>query len=300
MICIHKAFPPQREFIVGSNPEEFALAPETQNFIDMVMPEIINKIQGDIDPETVSRWLDTVKTMMESIGLPSVHKHMSTITSVVANILQGKHECLEEEFEGENENASVETEHLELFCSCTDIIVTMGKQYGNYFSAWLDLLDYIMHFAADKRDGWRFESVGCLAEVTAASHAVISPKVPGLMEVASNRINDEHLPTRSNAAYLLGLLCETGQVTQYFGNIIGTLVALLDKETDSQMVDNVCGCISRMIFVGPNAFDISAVRPTPPTTTGRLLANMLHSGRFYNHCLPSFLSDMTWRSGLLC
>jgi hypothetical protein len=154
----------------------------------------------------------------------------------------------------------------------------MGKQYGNYFAAWLDLLDYIMHFTSDKRDGWRQESMGCLSEVTAASQATIGPKVPQLMQVATKGIHDSHLPTRSNATYLLGLLCETGGVSQYFSQIIGDLVGLLDKETDTQMVDNLCGCVARMIVTGINAFDVSTVRsPTHPSQLSFLRSILTHS-----------------------
>lgn len=74
-------------------------------------------------------------------------------------------------------------------------------------------------------------------------------------------LQDQNLPTRSNALYLTGLLFEQSPELQHHAPKVCELVLpLLKRETDPQALDNACGCVGRLIKSTHNLLDLPRVR----------------------------------------
>jgi hypothetical protein len=78
-------------------------------------------------------------------------------------------------------------------------------------------------------------------------------------------LKDKHGPTRSNAAFLFGILCHyCGEVTvRYFPMALEGLTAMFN-ETDNVVRDNACGAVGRMIISAPTAVPLAQVSFSNP------------------------------------
>jgi len=84
------------------------------------------------------------------------------------------------------------------------------------------------------------------------------------MKTLLHRLSDEDQDTKSCAAYALGMLCIKSQaaqeVTSNYGAILHKLEPFLQVQ-NHRMLDNACGCISRMIMAHPDSVPLGDVLP---------------------------------------
>jgi len=84
------------------------------------------------------------------------------------------------------------------------------------------------------------------------------------MKALLHRLSDEDQDTKSAAAYALGMLCiksqATQEVTSNYGAILHKLEPFLQVQ-NHRMLDNACGCISRMIMAHPDNVPLDEVLP---------------------------------------
>lgn len=79
-----------------------------------------------------------------------------------------------------------------------------------------------------------------------------------------HKLSDADPETRSNAAYAMGLLCIKSQNTQLITSNYSTILRKLEpllQDQSYRMLDNACGCVSRMIMAHPNNVPLGEVLP---------------------------------------
>jgi hypothetical protein len=193
------------------------------------------------------------------IGVNAVFPQMPTLGKILCDVFEGKLECQEVEEEDE-ENESIETEQLEVFIGACDILMCWAKKMDpQHFAPYWEIVERIVPFLNNRREGWRQEAAGALCEIVNAMKMAVAPRAPFLLEAIMQPLQDEHAPTRSNAAYLAGLLFDTRTCNQYATNCAQALVNVMVKDTDDQCLDNCCGAYGRIIFATEGQGDLSGL-----------------------------------------
>ena len=72
---------------------------------------------------------------------------------------------------------------------------------------------------------------------------------------------DDDEEVRTNACFGMGVLCVVAnqQLLGQYEAILSRLSHILSKETNRRMIDNVCSCLCRMIFVSPKHVPLGQV-----------------------------------------
>jgi hypothetical protein len=109
---------------------------------------------------------------------------------------------------------------------------------------------------------YRQEAMGSLADIANSIAMGLMAKLDEFAQWSLVSLKDKHGPTRSNAAFLFGILCHyCGEATvKYFPVALEGLTAMFN-ETDNVVRDNACGAIGRMIIGAPAAVPLAQVSP---------------------------------------
>ncbi|TDZ54999.1 putative importin subunit beta-4 [Colletotrichum trifolii] len=165
---------------------------------------------------------------------------------------------------GEPEEGSSEFDWL-VIDTAMDVILGLATALGSDFAEFWKVFEQpILKFASSQQALERSTSVGVIAEVIKYMGNAVSPFTTTLLPVLSHRLTDEDTLAKSNAAYAIGQLIynstETNKTIPEYPNILQKLEPLLNVQ-ESRMVDNVSGCLSRMIIASPNPELVDRVLP---------------------------------------
>ena len=102
--------------------------------------------------------------------------------------------------------------------------------------------------------------MGSLADIANSLALGIMSKLDEFAQWSLTGLKDKHGPTRSNSAFLFGILCHyCGDATvKYFPAALEGLTAMFN-ETDNVVRDNACGSVGRMIISAPTAVPLAQV-----------------------------------------
>lgn len=270
-ICLHKAFPPAHQWTPGAAPEQFPLHEQTQAFIDDVITLFIKRVLLDFDLGVVSRLLESFTVLLNNIGAPAIHHHMTAIGSAMVKVLHQETTAhVMETDEGDVENEEIAQELLMVFDNACDFVVALAKAYTTSFGQWFGLLEgLITHLIVedepsveDGSERYRQDAIGALAEASDACGAdAYSPEqIHILLAQAIKGLSDPHEPTRCNSIYLTRLVAIHPAAYDWWSHILSLVVPLLSVE-DDQTVDNANGCISAMVSHNPSLLPMAEVIP---------------------------------------
>lgn len=146
-----------------------------------------------------------------------------------------------------------------------DVILGLATALGSDFAEmWKVFEKPILKFASSQEALERSTSVGVIAEAIKYMGNAVTPFTQGLLPVLTHRLSDEDSLAKSNAAYATGQLIfnstSTDKTIPQYPAILQKLEPLLQIQ-ESRMVDNVSGCISRMMMVNPNPEFVERVLP---------------------------------------
>ncbi|KAF9880602.1 karyopherin kap123 [Colletotrichum karsti] len=186
--------------------------------------------------------------------------------TVLGCLITRSHPCQqdlgdEEEQDGEG---SSEFDWL-VIDTAMDVILGLATALGGDFAEmWKVFEKPILKFASSQEGQERSTSVGVIAEVIKYMGNAVTPFTEGLLPVLAHRLSDEDPLAKSNAAYAIGQLIfnstQTDKTIPQYPAILQKLEPLLNIH-ESRMVDNVSGCISRMMMVNPNPEFVERVLP---------------------------------------
>lgn len=274
LVCIHQSHPSENPWTPGANPEEHPLPENVQSFADSLLQTFLKRIVADFDLGVVSRYLESIRFILNTLGAPAIHNHMPSIGSVILKVLHMETAAqVMETDEGDEDNEEIEQELLAVFNSGCDLIISLAKAYVAQFPIWFPLLEgVIQHLntgvsgdvepVEDGSEKWRQEAVGALAEVTEACgvSSYSHEQVHLLLAQAIKALHDPHVSTRCNAIYLARLLVSSPSTFDWWPKILEMIVPLLQSD-DEQTIDNCLGCIAIMIQVNPQLLPMSELVP---------------------------------------
>lgn len=277
-VCLQKACPPEKPWVAGSgaDPAEFPLRPEVQQFVDDLINVFCKRILNDIDLSVVMRNTEAIKVIMNTLGAPAIHQHMSQLIGpTLQAVMQYKtvaHMMADEETDMENE--MIEQERIAVFDACCSFIIDLAKSYGPAFVHWFDILEGVflnlstsdeqppMDPADDHTLVWRQEAIGCLAEVSDAAgvSCFTVEQLNLLLARAVHALKDPALNIQCNGMYLTRLIVGSPHSFNFYPHLLPLVMPHLAAE-DDQLADNANGCIASMIISNPTGLPLEEVLP---------------------------------------
>ena len=189
------------------------------------------------------------------------------LVQTLAEILTKKHLCqqsLEDDEEEEDDLESSEDE-MTLISSAMDTVAGLAAALGPQFGElWKMFEKIILGYASASEAGYRSAAVGSIAECIRGMGSGSTPYTTGLLKIILHRLGDEDTQVKSNAAFAAGVLIENSEsseeITKAYPQVLRKLEPLLHAP-ESRELDNVAGCVSRMIIMHPGSLPLNEVLP---------------------------------------
>ncbi|ROT36421.1 karyopherin Kap123 [Sodiomyces alkalinus F11] len=188
--------------------------------------------------------------------------------TVLGTIITRSHPCQQdlgdEEEEQDAEGGSSEFDWL-VIDTALDVILGLATALGPDFAElWKVFEKPVLKFASSQEGLERSTAVGVIAESIKFMANAVTPFTGSLLPVLFHRLSDEDTLARSNAAYAIGQLifhsADTNATFPRYTDILHKLEPLLQIR-EARLVDNVSGCICRMIDVNPDPALVEKVLP---------------------------------------
>ncbi|KAL0942995.1 karyopherin kap123 [Colletotrichum truncatum] len=235
----------------------------------MVVKATLSVWAEDTERGVITEINRNIAATLKACG-PAVLTHEDMLKesmTVLGCLITRSHPCqqdLGDEEEEQEAEGSSEFDWL-VIDTAMDVILGLATALGGDFAEmWKVFEKPILKFASSQEALERSTSVGVIAEAIKYMGNAVTPFTDGLLPVLTHRLTDEDSLAKSNAAYATGQLIfnstQTDKTIPQYPAILQKLEPLLQIQ-ESRMVDNVSGCISRMIIVNPNPEFVERVLP---------------------------------------
>ncbi|WYZ41202.1 hypothetical protein EsH8_V_000097 [Colletotrichum jinshuiense] len=226
--------------------------------------------QEDTERSVITEINRNIAATLKACG-PAILTHddlLKESITILGTLITRSHPCQqdlgdeeEEELEGEG---SSEFDWL-VIDTALDVVLGLATALGGDFAEmWKIFEKPILKFASSQEALERSTAVGVIAEAIKYMGNAVTPFTQTLLPVLVHRLTDPDSLAKSNAAYATGQLIfnstQTDKTIPQYPAILEKLEPLLQIK-ESRMVDNVSGCISRMVMVNPNPEFVDRVIP---------------------------------------
>ncbi|GFN80012.1 importin-4 [Plakobranchus ocellatus] len=232
------------------------------------VPKYLEAIKTEVDRTVVIASVDSIQEMLAKIGEPllSITGATDAILTAVKEIFTHKVACQDQEEDDGEDEAEAEFDSM-LIESAGDILPVIagiigGQNFVGFFTHFVeDLLKRLKQTSSTAEKSF---AVGTLAEVIEACGEPVGSAFTGtLYPVFTRMARDEDEEVRSNSVFALGLLAVNGgqvMVGQY-PDILKTLFAIMNSESNPRVMDNICAAVCRMIWHSPQSVPLAQVFP---------------------------------------
>ncbi|OMJ14017.1 putative importin subunit beta-4 [Smittium culicis] len=248
---------------------KFPVHENVASIIKLVMPAIIAAWEDESEPMVVTRILVELRIAMSQVGPALIQPYIEPINDFLKQLLQKQALCQLPDVDDEDDllDSDELAEYDSLLIGATgdcvsEISHVLGADFAPYLEVFLPLItNYYKPTCALPE---RSMSVGCLSETTKNMEGSISPFAEKLYTLFMAGLNDPENEVKSNSAYGIGLLVYYVKVdwSQQIVNILSSLAALFNvKSNNSNIVDNACGAVARLILSVPSIIPLNEVLP---------------------------------------
>ncbi|GJC98864.1 karyopherin kap123 [Colletotrichum higginsianum] len=239
------------------------------NLGQMVVDATKGVWQEDTERTVITEINRNMAATLKTCG-PSILVHddlLKESITILGTLITRSHPCqqdLGDEEEEQEAEGSSEFDWL-VIDTALDVILGLATALGGDFAEmWKIFEKPILKFASSQESLERSTAVGVIAEAVKYMGEAVTPFTDSLLPVLLHRLTDPDSLAKSNAAYATGQLIfnsqSTNQTISQYPAVLEKLEPLLQIK-ESRMVDNVSGCISRMILRNPNPEFVERVLP---------------------------------------
>jgi hypothetical protein len=178
--------------------------------------------------------------------------HVDLLANQLLLVLQDMHPCQsrDESFEEEDEDLA-ELDAL-VITAAADTVASLATAIGPKFAVYFEKFSPCIarFFKPSKPLADRSMAIGALAEIVDGIEDGCTPFTNDLMQLFMKGMQDPEDEVRSNAAFGAGVLCthSTSDVTGYYPQLLPLLHPLFNPNTPTNMQENACGALCRMIL----------------------------------------------------
>ncbi|CAG8674754.1 3854_t:CDS:10, partial [Acaulospora morrowiae] len=202
---------------------------------------------------------------IKTCGPLVVADHLKQICDNVLLLYQKKAACQEDDADEDgflDEDDEAEYDEL-LISSASDLVSALASAMGPDFVPFFkEYIQYITKYYKKTRSiSDRSMAIGCLGESTVGLKSGITEFTQQLLPIYLKALEDEEEEVRSNAAYAVGLLCQYTNVdiSGQYSSILSRLSLLFTNQSSTNVTDNACGAVCRMIMACPHVVPVDQV-----------------------------------------
>ena len=191
--------------------------------------------------------------------------HLEEIAKLLLQVLKREHPCQgEDAFEDEDDGEDYAELDGLVIAAAADVVaalsMVLGQQFTPFFETYFPL---IFAYCGKNSSSERSMAVGVFAECCDGLESGVTKFTNDLMNLFIQALRDEDNAVKSNAAFGIGMLITNSQqdTSNYFSTILGLLSPLFASASKSNLIDNICGCLSRMILKAPASLPLNDILP---------------------------------------
>ncbi|EGF82165.1 hypothetical protein BATDEDRAFT_86921 [Batrachochytrium dendrobatidis JAM81] len=224
--------------------------------------------------QTLQEIVETIKLIGPvSVGFdysstPDSLQYVNALANMLLQLFRGEHSCqINEDFDesaGHDDDELAELDALVISTAADalgGLAAALGPEYGSYFSPFFPLI--AKHYQKSKPVSDRSMAIGTLAEIVDGLEHGVSPFTQDLLPLFIKSLRDEDDEVRSNGAFGIGLLIyySTTDLSSYYPQLLQLLYPFFTIDSKSNMSDNACGAVARMILRCSQAVPLDQVIP---------------------------------------
>lgn len=228
---------------------------------------------------------------------PLSGSHLDTLANQLLMILTSDHACqdIDDSLDDHDDEEVAELDALVISAAADTVGAlagAIGPNFAMYFAKFFPLI--AKYYKPSKPVSDRSMAIGALAEAVQGLESGAVSFTPDLMNLFMRGLEDSEDEVKSNAAFGVGVLCTHSKSASasYYPQLLQLLHPLFNEST-TNMKDNACGALCRMMLANLEQVPLEHVLPTVldslPLTKDyeenrpifQLLINLLNSGNAY-------------------
>ncbi|KAF6208061.1 hypothetical protein GE061_016511 [Apolygus lucorum] len=227
--------------------------------------ELITK---DDDSEVVQAALEGYQLICKEIGvrLKGSDVIKETLVKTVKDVLNNKTEVQGWGEEDEEEN-EVEVGDTAAYVIPALANIMDSNEFADIFSSMLDLLDSRLKAKDDDEGSEEYSkanTIGVIAESMPGLGVHVPKFIDKLFPYLLNESRNEDPDVRNNALFCIGEMAYHGKESMFphYTTILGLLSQVLSSEGNSNVMDNACGVLARLLLVHADGLPLAQILPT--------------------------------------
>ncbi|KAJ2999101.1 hypothetical protein HDV02_003631 [Globomyces sp. JEL0801] len=192
--------------------------------------------------------------------------HLDAFATQLLLILQNEHPCqsLQDSYEDEGEDDIAELDALVISAAADTVgalSAAIGSQFAKYFQEFFPLISKL--FKKNKPLADRSLAIGSIAEIVDGLESGVTPFTNDLFNFFMRGLQDPEDEVKSNACFGIGALITntTADITGMYDQVLVSLRPLFNPNSNTNMQDNACGCVCRMILKQPTLVPLDQALP---------------------------------------
>jgi len=249
---------------------------DVQQMLQLVIPAYMHILTEEDERSVVSDTCQRFSDILTAVGPFALNGVAESLGKALLDLLTKKAACQTVDVEGDDESSANpeedavdEEEEAELDAllidSVADLIGAMAKAMQRDFLPYFQIFypHIIKYFKNNRPVADRSMAVGCLAEIVFGMKDAIIPFADEIYKVFIKAVGDADDEVKNNAAYGLGVLCESvgPQSSKYYHAILKGLHELMSRGDISSTIDNAAGAVARLMITNQNSVPLDQVLP---------------------------------------
>jgi hypothetical protein len=194
--------------------------------------------------------------------------HLDVLSNILLIILRGEHNCQSLDISYGEDEEELEEDLAELdalvYAAAADVVASeaaaIGPQFAPYFDQFVPL---ILPFCSKPSASDRSMAIGALAECADGLQSGVTNYTEDLLQLFMKALQDDDEEVRSNAAFGAGIVVSHTQkdTSAFFPQLLQLLHPLFLTETTTNMRDNACGAVARLIIRDASKLPLEQILP---------------------------------------
>eukprot|EP01117_Protostelium_nocturnum_P017824 TRINITY_DN7326_c0_g1_i1.p1 TRINITY_DN7326_c0_g1~~TRINITY_DN7326_c0_g1_i1.p1 ORF type:complete len:1027 (-),score=371.02 TRINITY_DN7326_c0_g1_i1:121-3201(-) len=234
----------------------------TRQFLTLLLPLHFQRVKDDDDKTVVQTTLDAISNIFTDLPISILEPFAPQMLESVFELLKSKTVSQSRHEEGDEEDDQAE---VSLILSGFDLTTAFGKKFGaKILPFFASICQHLAKFQKAECEDYRSASIGVLAELSDSIGPSVISFLPQLIEFALKGMTDQNPESRSNSAFLCGILLQHGGIAayQYYQPALNQIAVLFqDPSGLPNIQDNACAALARMIDTGAQLIPLETVIP---------------------------------------
>jgi HEAT repeat protein len=236
------------------------------NIVQLAMEKSLVMIEEEDDKITTISAFQELTELIKHLGPGLLKDYHAKVLELTHSVFLKRHLCQQEleDEEAEEDEDLAEYDAL-LIGAAADTVaaisLAMGPAFSETFKTFFPLIS--KYTKANRSTAERSSSIGAIAEAIVGLKEGSASFTSALLEMFLNGLRDPEEEVKSNSAYGFGILCAHSPVdlTSHYMTVLQLLHPLFSVNAQGNLVDNCCGCLSRMIMRAPTIIPLDHVLP---------------------------------------